>query len=96
MATAGSQQLTTADTIVFNANVDGGTCTIFWVYNEDPSDNVLVNVKNMHKTDEWITVPPGKELVFQHVPQGIGKVTAKAEANTPTIKFGVLAKGIPN
>jgi len=73
-----------------------GSCTSFFVHCLDASTAwAEIQVKDLHATDEWIPVRPGRDIVFRlrHGPSGgISKVWARGgNGGTAMIDWGPVA-----
>jgi hypothetical protein len=91
MATASNGfVLTSAPTILFDANM-GGPCTSFAVFNRPGSaGNVLVNVLGLHAAGDFFGIAPGTGMVFKLREGEMQKVTALSDS-TATVDCGKAA-----
>lgn len=100
MATAGiKSDLGTSDFTLYDATTGGGAevgdgCRVFWIANDNPSGNVLVNVDALHAAGEYFYVAAGKEQPFHAGgAKKIRKVIVKgASGSTNAIRYGVAAQ----
>lgn len=90
---AANQTVTSTATTIFDQDTDGGKCARFFVGCRTGSASaILVNIRALHREDEFIGIPPGSALEFVQNPAGIAKVTAKGEGGNATVDWGVLEK----
>jgi hypothetical protein len=100
MATAGKKtDLGTSDFTLFDSTTGAGAevgtpCRTFWVANDNPSGDVLVNVDPLHAAGEYFYVAAGKEQPFgEGGAKRIRKVVAKgASGAANAIRYGVVAQ----
>ncbi len=96
--TAGQQNLTTAETTIFDATNDGGGATAIKVQSEQSSaGELLVHVDGLHAAGEYDHLQPGQREYYRRGLNGIAKVTAKGAAigggaATATVTFAITAR----
>jgi len=90
-ASAGSVTLTTSEVNLF---YDDNGCTTFEVTVASGGGDGLINVRGLHESGEFFTVPAGESRAFRLSNLGIRRVTGKSSTGTAAITFGVLAKTV--
>ena len=89
MPSAGSDTVSTEEVIY----EDSVGCTTFRVHCQTGSAvAAMVHVDGLHAASEFFTIPAGEAVEFTLNHMGIRKVTAKGNAGTATINFGIVSR----
>lgn len=92
MATAGSADLTTTPTTLYDGSSTGSHATTFTVTNDaGSSGNALINVPGLHAAGDFFPLAPGESQPFRSGSSSISTVTAKA-VSTATVRYGIVAR----
>jgi len=93
MASAGTVTVGATDTVLFDAALDGGKATTLMIRNPlSAAADILVNVETLHKSNEYVAIPPGDKEYFRINDCGIGKAVAKVASGTQSVVVCVVAK----
>lgn len=94
-ATASVQTLDGTGGVIFDSSSSVGPCNAFAVFNDDTTNNILVNVLGLHAAGDFHTIKPGESFVFGEgvsTMPGITSVFAKSSSTSSVCRWTVAGK----